>query len=269
MPTTQQPPTTDAQSSSNKSATASATEAVAAFVDATTEALESADAADETVHAVEAAGDQLTDVVDELATDVAEASTRAVAAEAKLDGLEAELQSERETRAREAAEDRKRLHEIEARVDDLADDNDTTTETADSPATSTPNPGPEPETPLEDVIRIPEHLVTENLTANQRRARFVAKDIHEYTQRVPAGHAIKSSELRRVLTAGEDAQIYTQTVSRVVEFLDELGGEAVQVKESKRGERVIVFTEAFVNRVRAHQRHAERNTVVTGGEVAR
>ncbi|WP_435099875.1 hypothetical protein [Halorubrum sp. N11] len=259
----------DSEPASPDDATETAVEAVAAFVDATTDALESADASSETVQAVKAAGDQLTDAVDDLAMEVRAASTCATAAEAELDELETKLQTERETRAREAAEDRKRLHSVEERVDDLAGDDDATTETADTPTANTPDPGPEPRTPLEDVIRIPEHLAAENLTANQRRARFVAKDIHEYTQRVPAGRAIKSSELRRVLTAGEDAQIYTQTVSRVVEFLDELGGEAVQVQESKRGERVIVFTEAFVNRVRAHQRHAERNTVVTDAGVAR
>ena len=261
--------TADSEPTARDDASDTVVEAVTAFVDTTTDALESADATDETVEAVEAAGDQLTDVVDELAAEVTQASARAAAAEAELNELEAELKAERETRGREAAEDRKRLHRVEERVDELASDDDTTTETADTPAASTPDPGPKPATPLEDVIRIPEHLVTENLTANQRRARFVAKDIHEYTQRVPAGHAIKSSELRRVLTAGEDAQIYTQTVSRVVEFLDELGGEAVRVKESKRGERVIVFTEAFVDRVRAHQRHAERNSVVTDAGVAR
>jgi len=119
------------------------------------------------------------------------------------------------------------------------------------------------------VIRVPEHLVEEHLTANQRRARFVAKDVAEYTRSVPAGRAIRSSQLRQVLSAGEDGQIYTETVSRVINFLDDLGGDAVAIKESRRGERVIVFTDAFVERVQTYQ-HAQQasNTVVTGGEVS-
>ncbi|MDZ7770666.1 MAG: hypothetical protein U5K38_17155 [Woeseiaceae bacterium] len=81
---------------------------------------------------------------------------------------------------------------------------------------------------------------------------------------MPAGRAIRSSQLRQVLAAGEDGQIYTETVSRVIQFLEDLGDNAVAVKESRRGERVIVFTEAFVERVQTYQ-HAQQasNTVVT------
>lgn len=112
-----------------------------------------------------------------------------------------------------------------------------------------------------------EHLVKDSLTANQQRARFIAKDAHEYTQQVPAGHAIKSSALRRVLAAGEDATIYTETVSRVIDFLDELGQEAVKIRESQQRERIVVFTDAFVKRVVAYQNHRQRNTVVTDSGV--
>ena len=59
--------------------------------------------------------------------------------------------------------------------------------------------------------------------------------------------------------------VHTETVSRVIRFLDDLGGDAVTVNESRRGERVVVFTEAFVERVQAYQHAAETNhTVVTG-----
>lgn len=52
----------------------------------------------------------------------------------------------------------------------------------------------------------------------------------------------------------------------MIRFLDDLGGDAVTVKESRRGERVVVFTEAFVERVEASQSHAQQDnhTVVTG-----
>ena len=51
----------------------------------------------------------------------------------------------------------------------------------------------------------------------------------------------------------------------MIRFLDDLGGDAVTVKESRRGERVVVFTEAFVERVQTSQHAAQPNhTVVTG-----
>lgn len=242
-------------------ATATApTAALETFIEATTDALASLGADETTLTAVNAAGGELVDAVTAQQEQLVDLETR-------VETLEADLKAEREARAKEAAEDRKRIHEVETQVEE-ATDADTTAARTDpdgESATDATDPGVQPpETPLEDIVRIPEHLVKDSLTANQQRARFVAKDVHEYTQRVPAGRAIKSSELRRVLTASEDTTIYTQTVSRVIDFLDELGDDAVKVRESKQGERVIVFTEAFVERVRQYRRRdAGSNTVVT------
>ena len=242
--------------------------AVETFVAATTDALASLAADEETRARVDAAGETLVETV-------RDQQDRLETLEARVETLESELAAERETRAKEAAEDRKRLFDLETRVDETVDETTAEPETTadaqtagvESPADpSTPQVQP-PETALEDVVRIPEPLVESNLTTNHRRARFVAKDIHEYTKRVPAGRAIKSSELRRVLTAGEDTTIYTQTVSRVIDFLDEFGDDAVKVRESKQGERVIVFDEALVRRMRTYQQHAASNSVVTSAEV--
>ena len=220
------------------------------------------------VDALEAENADLKQTVTTIQTRLDESTAQIETLESQLADLEAELQQERETRAKEAAEDRQRIHEVETHVEEAIDDDTTAASTAPDAASATDATTPRvepPKVPLEEVIRVPEHLVEEHLTANQRRARFVAKDIGEYTQSVPAGRAIRSSQLRQVLTAGEDATIYTETVSRVIQFLDDLGGDAVTVKESRRGERVVVFTEAFVERVHAYQ-HAQQasNTVVTG-----
>lgn len=203
--------------------------------------------------------------VDETAQDAAQARERAREAEAKAEELEAELKEERETRAKEAAQDRKRLHEVKERVDSV--------EEGGSPDSNDETPTPEagdtalhkPETPLEDIIRVPEHSVQEHLRANHQRARFIAKDIHEYSRSVPAGRAIKSSELRRVLSASEGGAIHTQTVSRVIERLDDLGKQSVKVRETQEGERVVVFTDKFVKRVVAF--HNSNHSVVAHEEV--
>jgi flagellar biosynthesis GTPase FlhF len=202
--------------------------------------------------------------LDETAQDAAQARERAREAEARVEELETELAEHRETRAKESAEDRQRIHRVEERITSVEE------ETPDS-GDETPTPEAEetalhkPETALEEVVRLPEHVAEKNLSANQQRARFVAKDIHEYSRSVPAGRVIKSSELRRVLSAGEEGRIYTETVSRVIQFLGELGQDSVKVRETHEGERVVVFTDEFVKRVVASKNQS--NTVVAGGKV--
>jgi hypothetical protein len=91
-------------------------------------------------------------------------------------------------------------------------------------------------------------MATSELTANQERARFVAKDVVEYTRSVPAGRAIKSSEIATVLRAGTDCKGRSQTVSRVIEFLNDLGGDGVEVVE-RRGERRVIFDDHAAHRL--------------------
>ncbi|KTG11389.1 hypothetical protein AUR64_03800 [Haloprofundus marisrubri] len=99
--------------------------------------------------------------------------------------------------------------------------------------------------PLQQLISLPSKAVSK-LTANQERARFIAKDIREFAQKVPAGFAIDSSTIRKVLKAKEGATPHTQTVTRVIEFLDRLGKEDVQVVK-RRGTKRAVFTEHAVS----------------------
>jgi regulator of replication initiation timing len=215
------------------------------------------------IDAPEEAIEPFAELVGDMAQTIEQQSEELSALREEKRELKDELKEERETRAKEAAQDRKRLHEVEERVDSV--------EEGGSPDTNpTPEAGQttiqEPETPLEEIIRVPEHSVQEHLRANHQRARFVAKDVHEYTRSVPAGRVIKSSELRRVLSAHEEgATIHTQTVSRVIERLDDLGKESVKVRETQEGERVVVFTDEFVKRVVAY--HNSNHSVVAHEEV--
>jgi len=180
-----------------------------------------------------------------------------------IDRLEEENQELKEELSQHRDESARERAEIKQRVTVLEEDE----EPDSSDETPTPEPGEttirEPKTALEDVIQLPEHLAEENLSENQQRARFVARDAHEYTRKVPAGRVIKSSELRRVLTAREEETVYTQTVSRVIDFLTELGGEDVRVSETQAGERVVVFSDEVVKRIVAW--HNQSNGVVTEG----
>ena len=165
-----------------------------------------------------------------------------------------DLQDELAESRRQNAEDRKRISELESKVERLEAEQDGDEDVEDyQSGGSNPTGGEEsshttPQTPLERTVSLPESMATSELTANQERARFVAKDVVEYTRSVPAGRAIKSSEIGTVLRAGTDCKGRSQTVSRVIEFLNDLGGDGVEVVE-RRGERRVVFDEDAAHRI--------------------
>jgi TolA-binding protein len=181
----------------------------------------------------------------------------------QIEELQDRLDEEQTQRGKDDAELRGRITDAEERLNDVEDDvsgeSNPTPETGKDPSTTA-------QTPIEDVIRIPEHLVEDSLTANQERARAVAKDIHQYSRSVPAGRAIKSSELRRVLSAQSDGgPTHTETVSRVMDMLDDLGKDAINVRTSQSGEKVVVFDEDLVKRIVAHQNDHGVVADATGG----
>lgn len=170
-----------------------------------------------------------------------------------------ELKEDRETAGYSRVKIREEIHTLKKSVE--ADSTDTTPndDMQSAPtSTSTPTPTPtptirEPQTALEGVIRVPEHLVEESLGANQQRARFVAKDIHQYSSKVPAGRALNSSELRKVLSARKQGCVHTETVGRVIDYLDDLGESSIKIRKRQDAERTVVFTDECVKRVVAYQ----------------
>lgn len=170
---------------------------------------------------------------------------------AETERLEDELAESR----RQQAEDRQRIAELEDTIEDLKAERDAQYDVEDIGSTdTTPTSDAEesgfrtPQTPLERTVALPESMAESELTANQSRARFVATDVMNYTRSVPAGRAIKSSEIGTVLRAGTECKGRSQTVSRVIEFLDELGGDGVEVVE-RRGERRVIFDEDAARRL--------------------
>jgi chromosome segregation ATPase len=180
-----------------------------------------------------------------------------------------EIQETVATTRKEQAQIRSRVTDVEESVESDDDDGveadveDTDTLQAGSPAV------PEAECSLGQAIRLPEHVAEENLTQNQQRARSVAKDVHQYATSVPAGYRLSASELRRVLSAQEDgATIHGQTLNRVRDFLLRLGGEHVELKESRGGTTSVIFGELFVKRVVAWANHDDGHGAVTRGGVS-
>lgn len=169
----------------------------------------------------------------------------------QVEQLEEELRSTK----KEAAEDRKRIHELEERLDEQeaadSDDANPTPDVEDDASTDT-------QTPLEQVATLPDEAALSQLSANQRRARFVAKDVEQYASKVPAGYAITSGEISTVLRAGTDSSGRTQTVARVMDFLDRLGGGMVKVVK-RRGTKRVIFDEGLVQKLSQIETESEPN----------
>lgn len=106
----------------------------------------------------------------------------------------------------------------------------------------------ETETPLEDVVALPEQIAEEKLSPNQQRARFVASDVPSYGDRTQAGWSLSTSEVRRVLRAGTDCDGHDETIRRVMTFVDELGKDGTKLRK-KNGERKVFVDERTAKRL--------------------
>ncbi len=193
----------------------------------------------------------LVDIVEEQQKQIEDLQDTVADLESRLDDHDDDLQEEQETRAREDAQLRQRITAVEEDIEDLEDDLHDANPTPDGEETTTQ----ETMTPLEDLVTLPDTVLDEE-RANTQRAVFVARDVSEYTKSVPAGRVITTSGLRTVLRAGTDSRGHRQTVSRVMDLLDDLGGEDTKIVK-KRGTKRLVFTDEIVERL-------ERLTADTG-----
>jgi DNA repair exonuclease SbcCD ATPase subunit len=193
----------------------------------------------------------LVDVVESQQQQIEELTEQVHDLEDDLDEQEDGLQEEQETRAKDDAQLRQRITAVEEDIEDLEDDQEDANPTQEAGQTATQ----ETMTPLEDLVTLPDTVLDEE-RANTQRAVFVARDVSEYTKSVPAGRVITTSELRTVLRAGTDSRGHRQTVSRVIDLLDDLGGDDTKIVE-KRGTKRLVFTDEIVERL-------ERLTTDTG-----
>jgi chemotaxis regulatin CheY-phosphate phosphatase CheZ len=163
----------------------------------------------------------------------------------RIDELEDRLDDEQTQRGKDDAELRGRITDAENRLDAVEeDDSDSSNPTPNGEKDSSTGT----QTPLEQICSLPEEAVVSQLSANQRRARFVARDVEQYASKVPAGYSITSGEISTVLRAGTECDGRTQTVARVMDFLDRLGGDAVKIVK-RRGTKRIVLDEEIVEKL--------------------
>ncbi|SEP25293.1 Growth-arrest specific micro-tubule binding [Halogranum amylolyticum] len=200
--------------------------------------------------ALETKNDELEARVDELETENQQLEERVDTLEAETDQLEATVDDQAETieshhvdlaeytaRVRKletnyesAHEHRKRLQQQfhELTTDDIATSEDDVTSLS----------------PLQQVVAFSKDAVQE-LTSNEKRARYIAKGISDYATKVPAGYTIDSSTISTVLRSKDGESPHTETVSRVMEFLNRFGKDETKLVK-RRGTKRVVFTEQAV-----------------------
>ena len=117
------------------------------------------------------------------------------------------------------------------------------------------------ETPLEQVVAMPEHIAEEQLTPNQERARFVASSISDYATKIATGdYSLTASDLRSVLSAAYDTN-HSETVDRVRTFLADLGGDDIEIQEPR--------TAGFSPDTKAEKRQQGKKLIVSSSLVKR
>jgi len=185
---------------------------------------------------------ELSSVKSELA-DVREDSDRL---SRKVANTKSELADVREDTDRVSKE----LADTNARVSDLEDNTDAS-QSSESDNDESNTKGSDGQcTALVQVCSLTDDESREHLTANQSRARKVARRINEYGKSVPAGVAITSSRMRDFLSGLEDKRIHRQTIQRVMDFLERLGDGHINKRETRGGKTVVVFSESVVSRVK-------------------
>ena len=143
-----------------------------------------------------------------------------------------------------------RVTTLEDRIEqqDAETSADETASSGSSPAPDDTETQTQPQTPLERIVSWPDEVVQTELTSNQSRARFIAQGFKKYASKAPAGYVIKSGEIANILQAGTDATGHTETVTRVMQFLDDLGSESAKIVK-RRGTKRVVLTRELVERL--------------------
>lgn len=214
---------------------------------------------------------RLTERVERVEADNAELRDELERAEAERDDLREHVEEQDETidelrdRADRAEDSRGHIIsdivDVEGRIEDLEGRFEGKTPTFEGGESSSPDLYT-PESPLEQITNLPEHMVDKELSSNQERARFIARDVADYGDMRLGEWVLSTGDIRKVLAAKEGRTIHWQTVKRVVEFLDDLGGEDVRVKD-KHGT-IVCFDPEAAKRYGTQQ--DDLTPVVSGGK---
>jgi myosin heavy subunit len=184
---------------------------------------------------VEAENERLRDRVDELKQRVDKAENGTDYAHDRID--------ESDAAHKRATEQRKNLFSRVHDLETVVGGEDTTT-TSDALSAGD---GSDTASPLAQLTNLPGYVATEQLTANQQRARFVAKDVLDYADNTPKGYVVDSATVSKVLAVRDGESSHTETVSRTMDFLGRFGKSEVETRMHK-GRRIAVFDKQAAQR---------------------
>lgn len=107
------------------------------------------------------------------------------------------------------------------------------------------------ETPLEDVVSLPDDVADSELNQNVERARWFASEIKSAGRKTPMGHQLRAGEIGRLLDVALDVDPHPETVARIISILDEMGQDETH-RRKKDGEKRIIIEEELADRLEAH-----------------
>lgn len=130
------------------------------------------------------------------------------------------------------------VEETEQRVSQLED-----VFTLEQPGPSLEGEDEDAETTLEKVVSWPDTAAENELDENENHARRIAANLGAYVTRTPQGMKLGSSDVKTALLSREGETPHTQTVARVMDFLESLGEALVREDTIKNGERRLYWVE--------------------------
>jgi len=183
--------------------------------------------------------------------------------EEKVKSETAELRQENEQLREENEELRERIDELEKqnqivqsrcdgleslieRLEERLDSGDLADDVQDGADPDIPR-----ETPLEDVVALPDDVADRELAANVQRARWFASRIASAGKKVPVGYQLPAGEIGRLLDVAVDVDPHPETVARIISILDEMGDDGA-TRRKKNGEKRIIVDEDLAKRLKAH-----------------
>ncbi|ELZ26531.1 hypothetical protein C475_08897 [Halosimplex carlsbadense 2-9-1] len=200
--------------------------------------------------------DDLLEHVKELEQELADAEDRIEELETELSNYRNENEQDKAGTKRRVTTNEEAIATLEKHVNTDATE-ETPDEDADDESTGTGM------TALEQIVQLPDNVAERELSKNQQRARKIAMNLPEYTQKVPAGHAITTSELATVMASLEGERPHRETRSRVLKFLNDFAGEYGKVVK-RRGRKRFVLEEGIIARLERTTPGSNQTAGVTG-----
>ncbi len=123
---------------------------------------------------------------------------------------------------------------------------------------------------LEQIVRLPDAIATEALSKNQLRSRAIVSEIKSVKSKTAMkGRKVIDSRAIRDKLRETYSKAHHQTVSRVMEFIEEMGGNDVRLKQGKKRKKLVFEPELIEQLDRAEQLDGEEiDDVHTNGVMA-